>query len=252
MACSPPEQFAIIPLIPIHIGNLYSLSINSFLFMPLTISLVLLLVYFVTPNGGHLVLNAWQFFVEMIYDFVFNLVNEQISGPSLVKQRFFSLIFVTFTCLLFRNFIGMIFYSFTVISYFLFTLGLLFSPSPGMTLPGFKIHGLHFFSFFLPRGVALPLAPFLVMLEPFPHSLRVLSLGICLFANMMAGHSSVKISSGFARTMLSMGGIMYLAHLAFFLVVFVSTGSELGVGISQVYVSTTPNCTYFNDAINLH
>nr|YP_002860280.1 ATP synthase F0 subunit 6 [Nothoceros aenigmaticus]ACC86803.1 ATP synthase F0 subunit 6 [Nothoceros aenigmaticus] len=252
MACSPPEQFAIIPLIPIHIGNLYSPSTNSSLFMPPTLSLVLLLVYFVTPNGGHLVLNAWQLFVEMIYDFVFNLVNEQISGPSLVKQRFFLSIFVTFTCLPFRNFIGMIPYSFTVTSHFSFTLGLPFSPSSGTTLPGFQIHGLHFFSFFLPRGVALPLAPFLVMLEPFPHSLRALSLGIRLSANMMAGHSSVKISSGFARTMLSMGGIMYLAHLAPLLVVFASTGLELGVGVSQAHVPTTPNRTYLNDAINLH
>nr|YP_009531813.1 ATP synthase F0 subunit 6 [Leiosporoceros dussii]AXZ70957.1 ATP synthase F0 subunit 6 [Leiosporoceros dussii] len=252
MACSPLEQFAIIPLIPIHIGNLYLSFTNSSLFMLLTISLVLLLVYFVTLNGGHLVPNAWQSFVEMIYDFVFNLVNEQISGASLMKQRFFPLIFVTFTRLLFRNLIGMILHSFTVTSHFIFTLGLSFSPFPGMTLLGFQIHGLHFFSFFLPRGVALPLAPFLVMLELFPHSFRALSLGIRLFANMMAGHSLVKILSGFARTMLSMGGIMYLAHLAPFLVVFALTGLELGVGISQAYVFTTLNCIYFNDAINLH
>nr|YP_009863194.1 ATP synthase F0 subunit 6 [Anthoceros agrestis]QKD76650.1 ATP synthase F0 subunit 6 [Anthoceros agrestis] len=252
MACSPLEQFAIIPLIPIHIGNLYLPFTNSSLFMLLTISLVLLLVHFVTLNGGHLVLNARQFFVEMIYDFVFNLVNEQISGPSLVKQRFFSLIFVTFTRLLFRNFIGMISYSFTVTSYFPFTLGLSFSLSPGMTLLGFQIHGLHLFSFFFSRGVALPLAPFSVMPELSPHSFRALSLGIRLFANMMAGHSSVKISSGFARTMLSMGGITYLAHLAFLSVASASTGPEPGVGISQAYASTTLNCTYFNDAINFH
>jgi F-type H+-transporting ATPase subunit a len=53
---------------------------NSSLFMLLTISLVLVLVYFVTLNGGHPVPNAWQSFVEIIYDFVPNLVNEQISG----------------------------------------------------------------------------------------------------------------------------------------------------------------------------
>nr|QHD46968.1 Atp6 [Anthoceros agrestis] len=252
MACSPLEQFAIIPLIPIHIGNLYLSFTNSSLFMLLTISLVLLLVHFVTLNGGHLVPNAWQSFVEMIYDFVFNLVNEQISGPSLVKQRFFPLIFVTFTCLLFCNFIGMIPYSFTVTSHFLFTLGLSFSLFFGMTLLGFQIHGLHFFSFFFPRGVALPLAPFLVMLELFSYSFRALSLGIRLFANMMAGHSLVKILSGFAWTMLSMGGIMYLAHLAPLLVVFALTGLELGVGILQAYVFTILNCIYFNDVINLH
>jgi F-type H+-transporting ATPase subunit a len=65
--------------------------------MLLTISLVLLLVYFITFNGGHLVLNAWQSFVEIIYDFVPNLLNKQISSASSMKQRFFPLIFVTFT-----------------------------------------------------------------------------------------------------------------------------------------------------------
>jgi F-type H+-transporting ATPase subunit a len=82
--------------------------------MLLTISLVLLLVYFVTLNGGHPVPNAWQSFVEIIYDLVLNLVNEQINGASSLKQRFFPLIFVTFTFLLFCNLIGMIPYSFTV------------------------------------------------------------------------------------------------------------------------------------------
>jgi F-type H+-transporting ATPase subunit a len=69
--------------------------------MLLTINLVLLLVYFVNLNGGHPIPNAWQSFVEIIYDFVLTLVNEQISGASSMKQRFFPLIFVTFTFLLF-------------------------------------------------------------------------------------------------------------------------------------------------------
>jgi F-type H+-transporting ATPase subunit a len=65
--------------------------------MLLTISLVLLLVYFITLNGGHPIPNAWQSFVEIIYDFVPNLLNEQINDASSMKQRFFPLIFVTFT-----------------------------------------------------------------------------------------------------------------------------------------------------------
>nr|UYI31401.1 ATP synthase F0 subunit 6 [Calypogeia azorica] len=252
MACSPLEQFAIIQLIPIHIGNLHLPFTNSSLFMLLTIGLVLLLVHCVTLNGGHLVPNAWQSCVEMIYDFVLNLVNEQISGASSVKQRFFPLIYVTFTFLLFRNLIGMIPYSFTVMSHFIITLGLSFSLFIGITIVGFQTHGLHFFSILLPQGVPLPLAPFLVLLEPISYCFRALSLGIRLFANMMAGHSLVKILSGFAWTMLSMGGILYLAQLAPFFIVFALTGSELGVAIPQAYVFTISLCIYLNDAINLH
>jgi len=68
--------------------------------MLLTLSLVLLLVYFVTKNGGgNSVPNAWQSLIELIYDFVSNLVNEQIGGLSEsenVKQKFFPRISVTF------------------------------------------------------------------------------------------------------------------------------------------------------------
>nr|ADT62134.1 ATP synthase subunit 6 [Isoetes engelmannii] len=253
MAWSPLEQFAIISLIPIHIGNLYFSFTNSSLFMLLTINIVLLLVHSVTRNGGYLVPNAWQFLVEMIYDFVLrNLVNEQISGASSVKQRFFPLIFVTFTFLLFCNLIGMIPYSFTVTSHFIITLGLSLSLFIGITIIGFREHGLYFFSFLLPQGVPLALAPFLVLLELISYCFRALSLGIRLFANMMAGHSLVKILSGFAWTMLSMGGIMYLAYLAPFLIVFALTGLELGVAILQAYVFTILICIYLNDAINLH
>ncbi|KAI3872667.1 hypothetical protein MKX03_004242, partial [Papaver bracteatum] len=71
--------------------------------MLLTLRLVLLLVHFVTKNGGgNLVPNAWQSLVEKIYDFVLNLVNEQIGGPSgNVKQTFSPRILVTFTFSLF-------------------------------------------------------------------------------------------------------------------------------------------------------
>jgi F-type H+-transporting ATPase subunit a len=146
MVFSPLEQFAIISLIPINIGNLYLSFTNASLFMFLTISSVLLLCQLVTFKGGYLVPNAWQSFVEMLYDFVLNLVNEQISGPSSVKQRFFPLIFVTFSFVLFCNLIGMIPYSFTVTSHFIITLGLSFSLFIGVTLVGFQTHGLHFFS----------------------------------------------------------------------------------------------------------
>lgn len=231
-------------------GNLSLSFTNSSLFLLLAIGLVLLNVYLVTLNGGQLVPNAWQSLVEMIYDFVLNLVNEQISGKT--KQQFFPLILVTSTSPPFRNLQGMIPYSFTVTSHFIITLGLPFSLFIGITILGSKTHGIHFFSFFPPPGVPLPLAPFPVLLELIPHGFRASSSGIRLFANMMAGHSSVKISSGFARTMLSLRGILFLAHLAPLSIVFALTGLELGVAISQAYVFTISIRIHINDATNLH
>nr|QDA22845.1 ATP synthase subunit 6 [Monotropa hypopitys] len=252
---SPLEQFSILPLIPMNIGNFYFSFTNPSLFMLLTLSLVLLLVHFVTKNGGGTsVPNAWQSLVELIHDFVPNLVNEQIGGLSgNVQQKFSPRISVTFTFSLFRNPQGMIPYSFTVTSHFLITLGLSFSLFIGITIVGFQRNGLHFLSFSLPAGVPLPLAPFLVLLELIPHCFRALSSGIRLFANMMAGHSSVKILSGSAWTMLCMNDLFYfIGDLGPLFIVLALTGPELGVAISQAHVSTILICIYLNDATNLH
>lgn len=250
---SPLEQFTIHPLILIRTGNYYFSFTNSSLFLLLTLGLVLLLLLFVTKKGGgKLVPNAWQSLVELIYDFVLNLVNEQIGGRN-VNQTFFPCILVTFTFLLFCNLQGMIPYSFTVTSHFLITLTLSFSLVIGITIVGFQRHGLHFFSFLLPAGVPLPLAPFLVLLELISYCFRALSLGIRLFANMMAGHSLVKILSGFAWTILLLNNLFYfIGDLGLFFIVLALTGLELGVAILQAYVFTILICIYLNDAINLH
>lgn len=252
---SPLDQFAIYPIIDLHVGNYYLSFTNIALYMLLTVVLVVFLFFVVTKKGGgKLVPNAWQSLVELIYDFVLNLVNEQIGGLSgNVKQKFFPCILVTFTFLLFCNLQGMIPFSFTVTSHFLITLALSFSIFIGITIVGFQRHGLHFFSFLLPAGVPLPLAPFLVLLELISYCFRALSLGIRLFANMMAGHSLVKILSGFAWTMLFLNNIFYfIGDLGPLFIVLALTGLELGVAILQAYVFTILICIYLNDAINLH
>lgn len=252
---SPLDQFSINPLIPMDIGDFYFSFTNSSLSMLLTLGLVLLILYFVTKKGGgKSVPNAWQSLVELIHDFVLNPVNEQIGGLSgNVKQKFSPRISVTLTFSLFRNPQGMIPYSFTVTSHFLITLALSFSIFIGITIVGFQRNGLHFLSFSLPAGVPLPLAPFLVLLELIPHCFRALSLGIRLFANMMAGHSSVKILSGSAWTMLYMNNLFYfIGDLGPLFIVLALTGPELGVAILQAHVFTISICIYLNDATNLH
>lgn len=252
---NPLDQFSIHPIIDLFIGNYYFSFTNPSLSMLLTVVLVVFLFFVVTKKGGgKSVPNAWQSLVELIYDFVLNLVNEQIGGLSgNVKQKFFPRISVTFTFSLFRNPQGMIPFSFTVTSHFLITLALSFSIFIGITIVGFQRHGLHFFSFLLPAGVPLPLAPFLVLLELISYCFRALSLGIRLFANMMAGHSLVKILSGFAWTMLFLNNIFYfIGDLGPLFIVLALTGLELGVAISQAHVSTISICIYLNDATNLH
>jgi F-type H+-transporting ATPase subunit a len=249
MLFSPLEQFSIISLLPLRIGNIYLSFTNSSLFLLLTTALVFTLFQMVTQNGGFLIPSRWQSFVEMIYQFVVSLVDEQIGGKG---GKFFPLIFTIFVFLLFTNLIGMIPYSFTATSHLVVTFGLSLSLFIGVTIVGFQIHGLHFFSFLLPKGAPLILAPLLVVLELVSYCFRAVSLGVRLFANMMAGHTLVKILSGFAWTMLSVGGILGVASVIPFAVVFALTGLEIGVACLQAYVFTILICIYLNDSINLH
>ena len=249
MIFSPLEQFSIISIIPLHLGNIYLSFTNSALYIFLAILLVSVLFHLVTQNGGILVPSRWQSLVEMIYEFVVSLVDEQIG---IKGRKFFPLIFTTFVFLLFTNLIGMIPYSFTATSHMVVTFGLSLSLFVGVTIVGFQVHGLHFFSFLLPKGAPLVLAPLLVVLELVSYCFRAVSLGVRLFANMMAGHTLVKILSGFAWTMLSVGGVLAAASIIPFAIVFALTGLEIGVACLQAYVFTILTCIYLNDAINLH
>ena len=113
MIFTPLEQFCIVSYIPFHIGNIYFSFTNSSFYLMLTTGLVFLLFYLVTQNGGYLVPSRWQCIVEMIYEFVVSLVDEQIGTKG---RKYFPLIFTTFVFLLFTNLIGMIPYSFTATS----------------------------------------------------------------------------------------------------------------------------------------
>lgn len=249
MISTPLEQFSIISLFPIRLGNFDLSFTNSSFYLLSSTGLVFLLFHLVTLNGGNIVPSRWQSLVEMIYEFVISLVEEQIGTKG---RKFFPLIFTTFVFLLFTNLIGMIPYSFTATSHLIVTFGLSLSLFIGITIVGFQIHGLHFFSFLLPKGAPLILAPLLVVLELVSYCFRAISLGVRLFANMMAGHTLVKILSGFAWTMLSVGGLLTVASIIPFAIVFALTGLEIGVACLQAYVFTILSCIYLNDAINLH
>ena len=116
----------------------------------------------VTINGGVLVPTRWQSVVEMFYEFVVNMVEEQIGEKG---RKYFTLIFTTFTLILSLNLIGLIPYSFASTSHLIVTFGMSLSLFLGITIVGLQIHGLHFFSFFLPAGAPLALAPALVIIE---------------------------------------------------------------------------------------
>lgn len=242
MIFSPLEQFEVVPII--------SGFTNSSLFV---LIVVVTCVSFLLLSAGYnatlFVPNSWQGLAEMLYTFVFDFASEAVGEE---VQPYFPFLFTIFNFVLFSNLIGLIPYSFTVTSHIVITFGLAYAVFVGINIIGFKIHGLHFLSLFLPKGASLALAPFLVVIEFISYVFRVFSLSIRLFANMMAGHTLLKILSGFAWTMLSMGGVFYILHLIPLLIVLAVIGLELGIAFLQAYVFTVLTCLYLHDAIELH
>jgi len=56
----------------------------------------------------------------------------------------------------------------------------------------------HFLELFLPSGIPFVLIPLLVPIELISYSFRIVSLSVRLFANMLAGHTLMKVFSGFS------------------------------------------------------
>jgi len=133
--------------------------------------------------------------VEEIYLFCKDLVETNIGTQG---TKFFPFIFFLFSFLLISNLIGMIPYSFTVTSHVFVTFGLALTLFLGINIIAFSIHKLHFFGFFIPNGTPPALIPMFFVIEIASYLARVFSLAIRLFANMVSGHTLLKIIAGFA------------------------------------------------------
>jgi len=243
---TPLEQFEIVPIFSLFGPHFAFTNSSFFLIMA---SLTMLGILYFSTKDSTVVPNRWQSIAESLYEFIRDVVQDTLGDKGV---RYFPYIFTTFSFILACNMLGMIPYTFTVTSHIMFTFGFGMATFIGINIIAFRAHGLHFFSFFLPSEAPLALAPFLVMIELLSYVFRVLSLSIRLFANMMAGHTLLKILAGFGWTMLSMGGIFYIVHLVPVLVVFALTGLELTIGFLQAYVWTVLVCIYLNDALALH
>ena len=122
----------------------------------------------------------------------------------------------------------------------------------GINIVMIRQHGFHTMSFFYPAGCPLPMLPLLVLIEVVSHLMKVVSLSVRLFANMMSGHILLKVLLGFAWTMMMAGGIGLVLHFLPMLVVFLLLFLETAVALIQAYVFATLTCIYLNESLHLH
>jgi F-type H+-transporting ATPase subunit a len=240
-AHNPLEQFVIKTWVPIKIGDFDASFTNSSAFMLLAvIAATALMVLAVRPRAG--VPGRWQLMAELSYQFIAKMVSDNIGKEG---RAYFPFIFSIFMFVLFGNLIGMIPYSFTFTSHIAVTLTMALVIFILVTGIAFAKHGIKFFSFFLPAGVPIVLAPLMIAIEVISYFTRPFSLSVRLFANMMAGHTLLKVIGGFVVP-LGIFGVVPIAGLVAVM------GLEFLIAFLQAYIFTILTCIYINDAIHLH
>lgn len=240
-AHSPLEQFKIEELIPLKIGGVNAAFTNSSLWMVIAI-LAITLFLTLSMRGRALVPGRWQAMAEMSYEFIANLVRDNVGSEG---RKYFPFIFTLFMFVLFCNVFGLIPYAFTVTSHIIVTLALALIVFIGVTIIGIVKNGFGFLRLFCPAGVPIFVLPLLIPIEIISYFIRPVTLSVRLFLNMMVGHTMLKVFAGFV-VLLGLAGIGPLA----FIVVFV--GFELFVGALQAYIFAVLSCLYLHDALHPH
>ncbi len=243
MTLNPMHQFEVYRLGPEIIFGTINLSFtNASLFMLISSFAILLLLYLGTKKKL-LVPSKIQLMTEMSYMFVAKMINDTAGSSA---KPFFPFIFTIFMFVLFCNMVGMLPYSFTVTSHIIVTFALAAFIFIGITIIGFIKHGIKYLELFVPKGVPLVLLPLIVIIEIISYLSRPISLSVRLFANMMAGHTMLKVFGGFVISLGLLGGWLPLS----FSIALI--GLEILVAFLQAYVFAILTCIYLNDALNLH
>ena len=237
---SPMEQFEIKRLLDFRIGSLDASYTNSALWMTITVILATLLFVYGMRRRA-LVPGRVQAVAELGYEFVAGMVRDNAGSEG---KAYFPFILTLFVFILFCNTLGLVPYSFTPTSHIIVTFAMAVVVFVGVTIIGFARHGLHFLQLFAPKGVPVYFLVFVAPLEVFSYFVRPFSLSIRLFANMLAGHTMLKVFGGFAVML----GI--LAGWAPLLLILALTGLELIIAFLQAYVFTILTCLYLHDALH--
>ncbi len=238
----PIHQFVIAPVF--QIGPLP--VTNSAIFM-IAVLAVASFIMIVGTSARALVPGRLQSLGEVAYEFVASTVRGSAGQDGM---RFFPMVFSLFMFVLLSNLIGLIPYTFTVTSHIIVTFALAAIVILTVILYGFYRNGLHFLHLFVPSGVSPFLLPLLVLIEVISFISRPISLSVRLFANMLAGHITLKVFGGFVTMLLASGTwAIILAPLPFAMTVAL-TALELLVAFLQAYVFAILTCVYLNDAIH--
>ena len=237
------SQFEVYRIGPeIKVGAFDISFTNASLFMVVS-SLTILIIFNLGSKKNSILPNKIQLLAELSYTFVSKMISDTAGSKA---KPFFAFIFSLFMFVLFCNMFGMIPYTFTVTSHIIVTFVLASFIFIGVTVIGFIKHGFGYLKLFVPSGVPIVLLPLIVVIEIISYLSRPISLSVRLFANIMAGHTMMKVFGGFVISLGIIGGWLPLSFSV------ALTGLEILVAFLQAYVFAILTCIYLNDALNLH
>jgi len=239
---SPLDQFEINPLINFEVGGVDLAFTNSSVSMVITVLFITLFLT-LTVNPRSIVPSRMQLISELCYNFIAQLLNDTVGDQG---KRYFPFVFSLFMFVLIGNMVGMIPYQFTFTSHIIVTFALAAVVFIGVTILGFVNHGIRFFTFFYIPGVPFYMHPLLIPIEVISYLSRPISLSVRLFANMLAGHTLLKVFAGFVVSMPFFTGVLPLTFIV------ALTGLEILIAFLQAYVFAILTCLYINDAYHLH
>ena len=243
MTTNPMHQFNVYRIGPeIKLGSFDISFTNASLFMTLS-SLAIIILFLIGTKKKSIIPTKIQLLTELSFNFISKMINDTAGAKA---KPYFAFIFSLFMFVLFCNMFGMIPYSFTVTSHIIVTFMLAIFIFIGVTVIGFLKHGLNYLKLFVPKGVPIILLPLIVIIEIISYLSRPISLSVRLFANMMAGHTMLKVFGGFVISLGLIGGWLPLSFSV------ALTGLEILVAFLQAYVFAILTCIYLNDALNLH
>ncbi len=198
-------------------------------------------------SGRGLIPTRMQSMAEMSYEFVASMLRD---GAGSEGMRFFPLVFSLFMFVLAANLIGMFPYFFTVTSHIIVTFALAMLVIGTVIFYGFYKNGIGFLKLFVPDGVPGALVPLVVLIEVISFLSRPISLSVRLFANMLAGHITLKVFAGFVVSLSAFGALGVGGAILPLLMTIALTGLEFLVAFLQAYVFAVLTCMYLNDALH--
>jgi F-type H+-transporting ATPase subunit a len=245
-AIDPIHQFNIERLAHLQVNGIDASFTNASLFMVIVVGIIAALMLAGTMSRS-LVPGRLQAAAEMAYEFVAGTVRGSIGTEGM---RFFPLVFSLFMFVLFSNLLGLVPYTFTVTSQIIVTFAFAALVIGTVIIYGVVRHGAHFLHLFVPSGVPALLMPFIVLIEIISFISRPVSLSVRLFANMLAGHITLKVFGGFVALMIGASGVAALLAPLPMAAIVLLTAFELLVAVLQAYVFAILTCVYLNDAIH--